>query len=525
MAQMVVQSTQSVWSVGRQVFPDIARVAKGEDSVLKGFTQDLGLFIAGIINNRAGKELTGESKHLFELMRRTGYLSDLDSVDIGDIVLKPEHWLLRHAASPMRFGEATNRAIAFLVARRAALYRLSQGTLKDVNGRTFRGTIDSDAFINIVLQDAKITALNMGRAGQLGLTRGMKAPLFQFWQVVPKSVNMLTTARVPLSEKLSASATAVGVFGISALPMMGEFFTVGDYVMWKAKGSTFTDPDKLDTGEILPDNRHIATGLLTNAMDWVLDGGKTLGIDESTLKRFEGIVKKGAIHELSDGEIDIISRISMSKWVSEYLDHVDNPAEAVVAVSVLNRAIESGGNIINLLNDIYNEGSKITPGEAMDIAARETGKVFIGLGSMYQAGRTAFGDMVDPSFKKDPAGITLLQDRKGNPVNLEATPGRVLQTAFGLRPGKLIDIQEASQLEFELRDRLREYEDKMVDRYKAAPRAARESIMVEFYDQMVATNAFFGQEGLLGLYTEPTIKSFQNRTIRIENLEVTPETK
>ena len=171
------------------------------------------MFLAFIFSSLGFKRDTA----LLDVVERSGYLADLDTNDVSMLMFRKSD-LMKVAAFPFRTGEATNRLMAFTIARREAIRLHKAGKLKDINGRPFKGTIDDDIFLRIVTDKAKVTALNMGKAGELEAFTGYGSTIFQFMQVLPKTLGIFTTKQLDTVEKLGIGATLVGLYGAGGIP-------------------------------------------------------------------------------------------------------------------------------------------------------------------------------------------------------------------------------------------------------------------------------------------------------------------
>jgi hypothetical protein len=280
--------------------------------------------------NSPTTKISRNSDFLLELARRSGYLADLDTSDLMKLArhgLNPSigATFMKVAASPFRLGEAMNRSMAFYTSRRVLLHKLEKGTLKGLDRKPFHGAIDDDEFLRLVTDRAKVTALNMGRAGQVELLSGPGSVLLQFKQVLGKALHVFESGTLTMREKMGASAAMLAMFGPAGIPF------IPDLVWGLDELHGLINDNPSDQFPFSNASKAVQRSVVGYLSDLTPQEAKDWGLTDEFYTR---LTSKGIIFAMTEGEIDIVSRVSLGRFMSESMEMM-RPEDAIVSVSVL----------------------------------------------------------------------------------------------------------------------------------------------------------------------------------------------
>lgn len=469
-AQLFVQGSQLAISVGAH-----PRYATG------GMMDLMKAGVAGILR-RAGARLPKELDHLNEIITRTGYVGDLSTTDIETALNAPgTHWSgiweKLHSASfvPLKAGELMNRGVAFFTARREALDLLSKGKLLDINGKPFKGSIDSDEFLRVVTNKAKIMAFNMGTAGKLETISGFGSVLFQFKQVGAKAAHLFETPEMSPAAKFRAGAALVALWGGAGVPFAAD--AIG-FIDWM-NGLIEERPSKKERLQ------NAINGLTKASAQWISDVQpdvlKDMGIDQ---KDYERLMKKGGISAMTDGEVDLVNRIAFGSFLSSAFE-VSSAEDMIPLISVGKEIMDATSklgtefipgsvvNVANLMEAVYlttkgmsatdavamvlseDYWTNIADGNTSDIeelqykgmrALQETGQVVPSVGAIARLVQASRPELLDPNFREySLEQMKTYRSLSNRETGVQVTPLRNQLISLGVTPGALVSEYEAQK--------------------------------------------------------------------------------
>lgn len=537
-AQMWVQPTQAVITAGINPIHASGALADIIRGVMPALAKER---MIGAIGGRLPKE--GSGSHLLNTLRRSGYAADVNTNDLLNTSLGPGNPVVSDIAKlaqfPFKAGEGANRVFAFFTSRREMMERAARGELIGLDGQPFRGAIDDDEFLKLVTNRAKITALNMGRAGQLELFSGPGSWVFQFKQVAAKTLHIFETTELTAAEKFGAGAALVGLWGPQGIPFLSDLVAGGDYAAYQISGK---EPSKREffTNMMRANAKDIADYAMTSSPELMKD----LGIDRKTIERF---FEKGGINALSDGEIDVVNRLALGRFVGEMID-VQEWYDFVPALGVLadmteaiskaglpqfaadlgtapiasiymymdllgqkgmidagqlkktwGQAIiehfgEGDGNLQQIIRgaghsvlglDTVKEGDA-TIAEAAYQTMSDFGKTVSYMGSLARITDAVNREDTDETFRTvDPNQPNTFRTSSNRVTSVGVTGPRLISYLFGFTPGKIQEVNDAEKLERMYNNAFKEYTDKVIDKYKnASSNRERQRIAVEVNQEL-----------------------------------------
>ena len=338
-AQFAVQGSQAIASVSSQMFKHPIQATSSFLKLPALSAMHIAVSSGARLSN---KMLKSENYKIYKEMVGAGYLADLKTTDTifnFKHSLNPSygHRALRTLKGvptvPFRTGEAINRATAFVVARDTLAASLRKGnSIVGFDGKTMSAKdIGSQRFVETVVDKAKETALNMGKAGELELTSGFGGSFLQFKQILPKTISMYNSGKLSGIEKLGVLTGMVGMFGAGAIPLAGDILGLSDMTAYKLSGNN-------------PNNRVWATDHLNIFRELVGDGLEKAGLPPEDFKRWS---ESGLISAATDGEINIATRVTTGSFLSDAFNVMD-PWDAIVFAAITADAVEAADNIIGL---------------------------------------------------------------------------------------------------------------------------------------------------------------------------------
>jgi hypothetical protein len=503
------------------------------------------------------KALSGELDQTYFAIKRSGYLSDLDTNDLMHSMKPVARGTLDKigqgfnevSGAPFKIGEATNRLMAFLVTRRQYMDMAKDGTLLGLDGKQFKGAIDDDEFLRLVTDKAKVIAFNMGKAGQLQGLKGANSVIFQFKQVGFKFVNMFTTDQLTVAEKARAAAGLFALWGIDAIPFVSDLIVGADWVQ-----SVFNN--KPTDRQILQDFARESTKTAAAFLAEMTpeQAKKEWGIDA---KFYERLAKKGLVNALTDGEVDIASRVALGNFVSQMTEMSTNPMDMVVATSVISDMVAATNNVIGsglvnvasfleLMSAVATGGEEsftkkfeeiydMKPKGAIAKVMREYGKAASMLGSISNFVDNAHGTMwegtanvwmdkrnVNPFFRNlDPNETNFFTTSSMRRTGVEVTQGRLAQRLFGLTPGPLKEEYDIFKEEERFKNALISYRQDQLARYRNLPPSSdeRDEIRAETFREIgqfrIMLDGMLADGKIQQPFTKQTLDMFLQEDLKV----------
>lgn len=542
MAQVFVQGSQTLTTIGTRPVHSVGALRDMMIASVQGVAE----------GTKLSTQFSREGVQLVTIMRRSGYLDDLGTTDLMKTVRSKNIPILssafdvakRASETPFRLGEKTNRALAFFTSRRELMEQMAKGQLLGLDKKSFKGAIDDDEFLRLVTDRAKITALNMTRAGQLELLSGHGSVLLQFKQVFPKFLSVFETAELTLAQKLGAGAAMIGFWGPTAIPLIPDLFALGDWVAFKANDSRPTTRRELSSWAV--DNRKMFAEYVTSIAP---EEFEQYGVTEEFVNR---LLAKGGLSALTDGEWDIVNRVALGRFVADSIAMADteNVGDAVVFLSVLNDLVY-GANAIGeagllspihfteflarwaagpetykrTFEDVYGQ----TPQSAGVAVLEDIGHAisYVGaLGRFFRNVDGPFGPMEFDRTEHDPLYRAIDQSERnffttsyGRKTGVEVDQDRLKQLLLGITPGKLVEEYDLSGIERLYMDALKDYQKKQWEKYdRVDSRAAKQQVVVETYKELVGFRALLEDKNIKGRlgdnFMSSTIEGFAKRTMR-----------
>lgn len=378
-----------------------------------------------------------EGYKAYEALVRSGYTADLDISDVAFNVstnINPSVgstlWdkakggvatTAKYGGVPFRIGEGGNRLMAFTFIREQYIRALSKdkATIMGLDGKPLsKNAIDSPEFLETVVEKAKVLALDMGKTAELEALSGVGSLLGQFKQVGFKTISLYNSSALSGREKFGAAFATFGAFGTAGIPFAVDLLKTVDMAWYYVAGDGPADRTKAT------DLLALSTAAFAKEADNITDGVLTR----------EGVTRmltKGGINALSEGEINILSRASLSSFWSDAVD-VNDPGDVMVLWAVAEDMIAMEETILGLGG---------TPANVAAVAS-----IFMDVmgGKTFQE---AYAEHYDP--KSTIARLILDQESTTTRVLMDAlrATGKVFSSAGGI--SRIIDAQNRDELNTE----------------------------------------------------------------------------
>ena len=490
-SQIFVQSSQALLTVSARM------LSKEGLQHISGGMQDASLAIAGNVAKKTGTRTTKEAEDLISILERSGYIADLNTNDMANLLRGNRTLVGNVLSSPFKAGEAINRILAFTVSRREMMTQALNGTLKGIDGNKFVGKIDDDEFLRLVTDRAKLTALNMGKAGELEAFSGLGSVIFQFWQVAPKMLGTLTRPGMSVREKMGMAAGLMGMYGTAGIPFGGDLLNFADFAGWELGGNK-------------PSNRAVATEFVSKGKEYLLSGLDEDYVRAGTTRNFMSrLIDKGLLNALTDGEVDIVNRVSVSLFLSQYSNQASF-TDYVPFLSLVKQVFGREGavpTVIDVIQEYWETSiAEISPEDraagttpltlpsAGVQAMRGVGKAVTSIGNFNTAIANVYKDTLNPDFSREQLG-TFGEDiaevprfweyLSGGTGSQEVTPWRLAMKAIGINPGVLTQEFDEKKLLHKLNGGVSLYFKEMGSRYKAQTRNGEIEIRKEVDREIV----------------------------------------
>lgn len=446
-----------------------------------------------------------ENAHLLFIARQSGYGADLGTTDLMDMVSKNGATadLMKAGAAPFKLGEAMNRMLAFYASRREMIDEAGRGLLTNITGKgKFAGKVDDEEFLRMVVDRAKVTALNMGRAGQNPGLSGFGSVLFQFKQIGLKVLNVFETDELGNAAKARIAGTLIAAFGPQGVPFLGDLVNGLDYGYWKTAGDNKPTERQVFTDNAIAINKKLIEGKtqLGEYLGLTRDEAVHWGIDNETWDRFS---KKGGLYAATDGELDLVSRVAMGSFLTEAISP-QHPEDAIVSLSVAadlygaysvlkDRNVLSPALWLEFMNSAYEpdkyrqKWETIFGQDAPQTAfafMNQMGKAFSFVGSFNRDLEAVHRDWVDPSFRaQDKFQKDYWTTSSGTPLAADVTKSRVFQFAIGIYPGVLTGEFEQKKFEQTMVKAWQGYHQQQIDAYvtNKGRKQAQDQIIADTY--------------------------------------------
>ena len=543
MAQFFVQSSQALATAGARPkhFPGAFK-----DLMMVG-TRSLANQAREFSGKKVVSKFDGEAERLLAVLHRSGYVADVGTTDLmrtvrsgsipghastaGEALRVVGRSARKISELPFRAGERTNRALAFLSARREAIEQAEKGLLKNINGNgPFKGKIDDDEFIRIVTDRAKITALNMTKAGQLELLSGHGSVLLQFKQVFPKFLNIFETSQLTGRQKLGAAAAMFGFWGPTAIPLMADVFEGVDLINYKLSGKEPTQ--RFVFQNMAANNAELFAEYIS---DMTPEEAESWGMDKEFYTRF---LKRGALSALSDGEIDLVNRVALGRFVTDSTEMSQSVADYVVSFGVLADLVDAAATrgVLNPISwielmartatvDSYEEAwNNMLDGRNVKQSViknmTELGQAVSYAGSLARFIENNNGEAYggtglfnrqdhDPNFRAlDDTQYNMFDTSTGRSTGVPVTKGRLQQYLLGITPGKLVERFTIEKLDNAYKEAVNEYRREQVRRFLEAPNPTEKTAIVrETLLEIQGLKALLAKENLKGTVAADYLRS------------------
>jgi hypothetical protein len=526
-AQLFVQGSQSMASIGAGMFRHPFTTSKALwdvaflgpiDSMVKS-----GISIPKAIKNSSAYET------YLDLVR-SGYSADLTITDTMFALSKhldpsPGRQLWeatkKVGAAPFRAGEALNRAVAFSVAHgmlkadiKAYAKALAKGTADDKTmaklqkfSRGFDGEvlkvsdIGSHSFREAVVDRAAVTALNMAKAGELEAMSGFGSVMWQFRQVLPKTISIFDSTKLTGMEKIGALGAMTSMWGTSAIVLAPDIIGAVDWIGEKYSGK--------------PADTMMATDLARLSAETIA-GGLDSWLDPEDTKRF---LKYGLITTLTDGDVNFTNRVALGSFIGDMLA-VQEMKDVIVSFAVLWDFVDASKklgvvtalNPLSYLAVLYDMGARgktfqeafavqyadtdigklamnhTSLGAATLSTMRNYGKVFAQLGSISRVTDAVNQDIVAPQVKAiNPYSPTYYMTSNLKATNVERSKLNDWMLVFGISPGQLVEDSSKRGIEIKYQNAAKNYSKSLEEKMRAAlsNEAAQLRIMEEYRDALI----------------------------------------
>jgi hypothetical protein len=241
-AQFVVQST-SILNVGAHMFKygGITDIAGGSDDFMAA------MMAAGPLK-WAGKNPSNKATELWEEIRNSGFIADLDFQDLqamyGGGLAKNTVFrkVIRTGLIPFKAGEAIQRGIIWMTERRRLIRAIEDGTSKFT-----KFEIGSQQFLDQVSENAYRFSLNMSGLDQPRFARGLLSIPLQFKQFMVKQSELMSplNAKTTKAEKFGMATAWGAAFGMGGIPYMMDALNLTDYaIAWSQNDPTLIGSTK-----------------------------------------------------------------------------------------------------------------------------------------------------------------------------------------------------------------------------------------------------------------------------------------
>lgn len=385
---------------------------------------------------------------LIGAMRRSHWFAEME---INELNFAHPSAIDRMAFAIVKGGELANRGMAFSVARRELMSQHQAGTLLGINRTPFKGKVDDQEFLRLVVDRAKVFAGDMSPAGRINFFQGgpTRELIFQFlaptWKTFRPYVSPTTTFR----EKIGAGAAMVALWGPRAIPLAGGIVGLGDVVVFKASGGN--DIDKAKTLSNMIDHSG------GQFVDYISDN---LNLSEADSALLQKVRKRGAVEALTDGEVSLVHKMAADAFLNDIVARMgtSNAHMALPSVSVIAKIGGSASTIFDAAGELwasyekdraYREAGVLPPEDPTASDNASVGKLIRSLGEV-SPGMGLFEDFVnnDPATRQHL--IPQAQDGTWIKRNWDALPldgGRVPSAKdfffnqMGIKPKEVIREQ------------------------------------------------------------------------------------
>lgn len=488
-------------NVGARLFTNPKVISSGFNDMI----QASGARVLGDVRENVSKE---GARHL-DAIRRSGYISEIDITDLADALSGQSASLDKYGMVFIKNGELTNRAMSFYMARREIADQLKEGTLTGISGKPFKGKEDDTEFLRLVTDRAQKLGLNMTPAGRLRAARGPGSVLLQYWSAPIKMANLIVSDTLPVKERVSTALVLTALFGPQAIPLVGDLIWAGDVAGW------------VGTGQDDIDNRQLLTSTVKNAGKYFSEKINELDIPQKPKDlAIAAFTKKGIIAELTDQQVDLVNRVTMSAMIKEQIGSIaQDPYNAFPTLSILKKIGTESGNMAEFFNhwyesnEIYMSGGVTEPTLAdpvsletpyqkqkqstailMGQTLNSAGKVMPMFGYISDIANNIPGarHVLNPDLKDVDAGRFLT--RSGLQVGEnQVTPKDLLTLPFGITPKIKREATEKFLDERFWTDTANSIEESLMDHYRNARGVdAKQRVLRDIVDQAWAVeNALF----------------------------------
>jgi hypothetical protein len=303
--------------------------------------------------------LKSPAYRMYKEIERAGYAADLRTTDtlfLMESKINPsigsQLWQnIKNAPGlPFKLGEGANRITSFVLIRDLIstqvrdyekllfkgvtdIKRLSKAEVLDSNGKVMRAadigekiTKDgkfevvgdsAEGFVDAVVQKAAVVAFNMSKSGEVEAATGIGSVLFQFKPVIVKQMSMFTSSQLTWREKLGVLTGLTTTFGAGGLVLGPDLLGAADSLWYNALGAKPSDVGKVTI---------MAKDAARSFAMFVAENG---GPKARTTELF---LESGAIAAMTDGEINLASRVGLGSFWSDSFA-VATPGEFIVMVS------------------------------------------------------------------------------------------------------------------------------------------------------------------------------------------------
>jgi len=328
-------------------------------------------FADGFLKRTYGSRRSAEQEQLWDEIVTSGYLSRADQDRIfkvldGSRSAKATEVLDNTLGFAFDATEALSKVLTYNLERNDLITAIKKGTALGLKGQKLTtADIGGKEFQQIVRQKALVFAIDNSKAnftpasvgGILPTTFYEKAPLgvAKAGYLIDRNVGQFmstsfkiaqnTYFQIPAKQRAGAIAAGMVTFGWSAIPMMGDLFTAVDKTTTSLTTQTRPNP---------------ASNLVAESAQWLLDGGEEAikfipGIDDDQAKDIKKLaeditVGRGLLAERAG--VDLVTRMTLGKFLSSFANKSD-PWDYLAAYSVAEKTIESGGNFVDFMYNLY----------------------------------------------------------------------------------------------------------------------------------------------------------------------------
>lgn len=487
-SQLVVQATASLNVVGRHLLTDPHVIGEG--------TVD---FMQALVPMVFKVKPDADAAKLHSLMERSGFLAGFDYTELQRIATNVESWsalgvkrkvgkALEAGEMFWKGGEGITRGVSWFVERRALINQIKSGKNTAFSAKD----IDGDKFLDAVSERAMVTALNMTRFNQAFIARGLMGVPLQFKQFAIQQLRAMTNKKnLSWAEMAGIWATWTGIFGINGVPLFMDAIVFGED----------------QAGEKHPEAIGGFRRWEFEMADYL---GKTLskaGLPENAAF-WQRWIDKGPVKALTDGQIDIANRSTVSMIFNHFQD-AQPYSDWGPSISIIHKTLSGG---VKGVTDLYNA---MIEGEANPSSV---------LADLTQVVGEAAG-IANPIIAARAKMEGPLRGKDGKISVSEPTLSELAQQAMGITPGRVVDVRDRNFVSYRVvkawKDWGKAAQERILEAYNGQNYNYAQKIFDEYLIQAATYNprlaSKFQKATMMNLMQAGTSKELKSEMMAVNN--------